>query len=132
MYSIVNILIVVNCKVATFIITYAKFNSVHILGLASRLCDGDPAKWQDPNVENCSTVEITKIREEVNILRAIFAAMQNLNNSNHTLTVEPEDLQTITEELVANTNRSIAVLPNDLENVISIVEDIIKYVVHKT
>ena len=107
----------------------AQFNSVHILGLASRLCDGDPAMWHDPNVENCSTVEITKIREEVNNLRAIFAAMQNPNNSDHTLTIEPEVLQTITEELVANTNKDdIAILPNDLENSISIVEDIIKYV----
>ena len=80
-------------------------------------------------MENCSTVEITKIREEVNILRAIFAAIQNPNNSDHTLTIEPEDLQTITEELLVNTNKDdIAILPNDLENVISIVEDIIKYV----
>ena len=99
---------------------------MHILGLASRLCDGDPAMWHNPNVENCSTLEITKIREEVNV---IFAAFQNLDNSDHTLTVEPEVLQTITEELVTNTNKSIAILPNDLENVISIVEDIIKYVV---
>ena len=80
-------------------------------------------------MENCSTVEITKIREEVNILRAIFAAIQNPDNSNHTLTIEPEYLQTITEELVANTNKNIPILPNDLENVISIVEDILKYVV---
>ena len=100
-----------------------------ILGLASRLCDGDPADWHDPNVENCSTVEITKIREEVNNLMAIFAAFHNPNNSDRTLTIQPDILQTITEELVTNINKNdIAILPNDLENVISIVEDIIRLI----
>ena len=85
--------------------------------------------WLDPNVENCSTVEITKIKEEVNNLMAIFAAFQNPNNSDRTLTIEPDILQTITEELVTNTNKNdIAILPNDLENVISIVENIIRLI----
>ena len=107
----------------------AKFNSIIILGLASRLCDGDPAMWLDPNVENCSTVEITKIKEEVNNLMAIFAAFQNPNNTDRTLTIQPDILQTITEELVTNTNKNDkAILPNDLENAISIVENIIRLV----
>ena len=100
---------------------------MRILGLASRLCDGDPAMWHDPNVENCSTVEITKIREEVNNLRFIFAAFQNPNNSDHTLTIEPEILKTMTEALATNTDKDdIPILPNDLRNVISTVEDIIR------
>ena len=98
-----------------------------VLGLASRLCDGDPAVWHDPNVENCSTVEITKIREEVNNLLTIVEAIQNRNNSNRTLTVEPEVLQTITEELATNTDKNdIAILPDDLDNVISSVENILR------
>ena len=85
--------------------------------------------WLDSNVENCSTVEITKIKEEVNNLMAVFAAFQNPNNSDRTLTIEPDILQTITEELVTNTNKNdIAILPNDLEDVISIVEDIIRLI----
>ena len=83
--------------------------------------------WHDPNVENCSTVEITKIREEVNNLRVIFAAFQNPNNSDRTLIIEPEVLETITEALATNTDKDdIAILPNDLRNVISTVEDIIR------
>ena len=98
-----------------------------VLGLASRLCDGDPAVWHDPNVENCSTVEITNIREEVNNLLTIVEAIQNPNNSNRTLTVEPEVLQTITEELATNTDTNdIAILPDDLDNVISSVESILR------
>ena len=83
--------------------------------------------WHDPNVENCSTVEITKIREEVNNLKAIVEAFQNPNNSDHTLTIEPEILQTITEELATNTDKNdTTILPNDLRNVISTVEDVIR------
>ena len=81
--------------------------------------------WHDPNVENCSTVEITKIKEQVNNFRAIVEANQNPINSNRTLTVKPEDLQIITDELVTNTDENI--LPNDLKNVISTVEDIIRW-----
>ena len=100
---------------------------IHILGLASRLCDGDPVIWHNPNVENCSTVEITKIREEANNLRVISAAFQNPNNSDRTLTIEPEVLETITEALATNTDKDdIPILPNDLRNVISTVEDIIR------
>jgi len=45
-----------------------------ILGLASRLCDGDPAVWHNPNIENCSIVEITRLTEEVNNFVAIVKA----------------------------------------------------------
>ena len=83
--------------------------------------------WHDPNVENCSTIEITKIKEEINNLRAIVEANQNVNNSNRTLTVKPEVLQIITDELATNTDKNnITILPNDLKNVISTVEDIIR------
>ena len=83
--------------------------------------------WHDPNVENCSTVEIANIREEVDNLRAIVEAIQNSNNSNRTLTVEPEDLQTITGALATNTDKNdTPILPNDLSNVISTVEDVIR------
>ena len=83
--------------------------------------------WHYPNVENCSTVEITKIKEEINNLRAIVEANQNVNNSNRTLTVKPEVLQIITDELATNTDKNnITILPNDLKNVISTVEDIIR------
>ena len=83
--------------------------------------------WDDPNVENCSTVEITKIREEVNNLKVISAALQNANNSDHTLIIEPEVLETITEALATNTDKDdLPILPNDLRNVISTVEDIIR------
>ena len=68
----------------------AKTSALFVLGLASRLCDGSPAVWQDPNVENCSTVEITRIEEEVEILMTVFLASQNSISSDRTVIVEPE------------------------------------------
>ena len=80
-------------------------------------------------MENCSTVEITKIKEEINNLMATFAAYHNPNNSDRTLTIQPNILQTITGELVTNTDKNdIAILPNDLENIIGIVENIIRLI----
>ena len=91
-------------------------NTVIILGLASRLCDGDPAMWHDPNVENCSTVEITNVRETVNNL---------MENSNDSLSKVVEN---ITEELARGTEKNITIFPNDLQNVINITRDIIRLI----
>jgi len=100
-----------------------------ILGLASRLCDGDPAVWQDPNVENCSTVEIAVITEEVNKLNAIFEASQNSENSDRTIMVEPEVLQSITGELASVTDKNdTSILPNDLGDTINTVGTIIRLI----
>jgi len=93
-----------------------------ILGLASRLCDGDPAVWHDPNIENCSTVEITRLIEEVNNFVAIFEARENFNNFDNTIMIEPQVLRTITGELANITDKNdSAILPNDLDNTINIV-----------
>ena len=93
--------------------------SINVLGLASRLCDGSPAVWQDPNVENCSTVEITRIQEEVQNLMNIIEATRNSNNSDRTIMVEPEALQFITGELASVTDKNeTTLLPNDLGNTI--------------
>ena len=98
-----------------------------ILGLALRLCDGDPAVWHDPNVEECSTVEITRIKEEVQNLVAIFEATQNTNNSDRTIMVEPEVLELITSELASVTDKNdTSILPNDLGDTIDSVGAIIK------
>ena len=87
--------------------------TVIILGLASRSCNGDPAVWQDPNVENCSTEDINQIRNDVN----------NLNNaSNLTLSI-----QSITEELARATEKNTtSIFPKDLQSAINITRDIIK------
>ena len=97
------------------------------LGLATRLCAGDPAVWHDPNVDECSTVEITRIREEVDNLNAIFEATQDPNNSDHTITVEPEDIQSIAGELAAVTDEAnTSILPNDLDNTLDSIETILR------
>ena len=78
-------------------------------------------------MENCSTVEITKITEEVNKLLAIFVASQNPNNSDRTIIIEPEDIQSITHELASVTNiNNTAILPNDLNNTINAVGSILR------
>ena len=97
------------------------------LGLASRLCDGDPAVWQPPNVEECSTVEITKLTEEVENLNAIFEATQNSSNSDRTVMVEPEVLQSITDELAVVTDKNdTSLLPNDLGDTIDTLGTILR------
>ena len=113
----------------SFVYNYSIDKSNFTSGVASRLCDGDLAVWQDPNVENCSTVEITRIKEEVEMLMAIFAANQNVNNSDRTIMVEPEVIQSITGELAdATTEKDRSILPNDLRNVIDTTGAIIKYI----
>ena len=93
------------------------------LGLASRLCDGDPVAWQAPNVESCSTVEIIRIKEEVD---TIIAAVQNPNS---TIVVKPDNVETITSELASATDIiERAIFPNDLRSTIDTIEAILKYV----
>ena len=97
------------------------------LGLATRLCDGNPAVWHDPNVDNCSTVEITRITEVVNHLMVISAASRDPNNSDRTVVIESDVLQSITSELSSATDRSDgAILPNDLINIIDTVGDLLR------
>ena len=86
---------------------------------------GDPAEWQDPNVENCSTVEITRIAEQVENLMIIFESIQNRNNSDRTVMIEPEVLDGITGQLASVTNKN-DILPNDLGNTLDTVETILR------
>ena len=102
------------------------------LGLATRLCDGAPAMWQPPNVAECSTVEITRITEEVENLNAIFEATQNSSNSDRTVMVDPEVLESITGELASVTEKdenTTSFLPNDLEDTIDTLGTILRYIV---
>ena len=88
---------------------------------------GDPAEWQDPNVENCSTVEITRIAEQVENLMNIFDSIQNTNSSDRTVMIEPEVLDSITGELASVTNKNdTVILPNDLGNTLDTVETILR------
>ena len=78
-------------------------------------------------MDECSTVEITKIREEVDNLNAIFEATRNPNNSDRTIMVEPEDIQSITGELAAVTNEdNTSFLPNDLDNTLDSIGTILR------
>ena len=93
------------------------------------MCDGDPAVWQLPNVQECSTVEITRITEEVEHLNAIFEATQNSNNSDRTVMVEPEVLQSITDELASVTDKNdTSILPNDLGDTINTLGTILRLI----
>ena len=83
-------------------------------------------------MENCSTIEITRIKEEVNNLLAIFSASRNPNNSDRTIMIESNAVQSITSDLVIATDKNdTPILPIDLENTIDIVEDILRYFVTK-
>ena len=92
-----------------------------------RQCDGNPAVWHDPNVDNCSTVEITRITAEVDYLIAIFAASQDPKNSDRKVVIEHDVLQSITSELLSATNkRDGSILLNDLINIIDTVGDLLR------
>ena len=98
---------------------HININLIVVLGLASRTCDGDPAVWDAPNVEECSTVEITRIKEEISNLMDILTAFQNTNNSDRTIIIEPEMFQFIIDQLASITgNMDRAILPNDLRGII--------------
>ena len=104
-------------------------SALFVAGLASRLCDGSPAVWQDPNVENCSTVEIIRIQEEVKNLMTIFLAFLSSNSSDRTVIVEPDTLQFISGELANVTYKNdTGILPNDLEDTINTAEIILRFI----
>ena len=87
--------------------------------------------WQPPNVSECSTVEITRITEEVENLNAIFEATQNSSNSDRTVMVDPEVLESITGELASVTEKdenTTSFLPNDLEDTIDTLGTILRYI----
>ena len=91
------------------------------------MCNGTPAVWNKPNVENCTTVEITRIKEEVQNLMNIFDNIQNANNSDRTVTIEPQILASITSELANLTAKNnTAILPNDLSATINTVGTILR------
>ena len=72
-------------------------------------------------------MEITRINEEVQNLMNIFSATQNSSNSDRTIMVEPEVLQSITGELASITDKNdTTILPNDLGDTINAVETILK------
>ena len=78
-------------------------------------------------MENCSTVEITRIQEEVQNLMNIIEATRNSNNSDRTIMVEPEVLQFITGELASVTDKNeTTLLPNDLGNTLDTMETILR------
>ena len=97
------------------------------LGLASRKCDGDPAEWQEPDVNNCSTVEITRIMEEAERLDEILKNASNSENADLTIMVEPEVVEAITEELASLTDIEETILPNDLANTLGTIDSLIRY-----
>ena len=101
---------------------------MHItLGLATRLCDGNPAVWHDPNVDNCSTVEINRITEQVKDLMVIYAASQDPSNSDRTIIIEPDVFETITEDLASATDKNdTSILTRDLQNTIETVDAVIR------
>ncbi|XP_065914251.1 adhesion G protein-coupled receptor L3-like [Dysidea avara] len=77
------------------------------VGNASRLCD-NKANWQEPNMDNCSTIEITRIMEEVN----------NLTPDS----VEPEAVVALTGRLTNITTMERAIFPSDLQNTLTTLE----------
>lgn len=80
-------------------------------------------------MQECSTVEITRITEEVEHLNAIFEATQNSNNSDRTVMVEPEVLQSITDELASVTDKNdTSILPNDLGDTINTLGTILRLI----
>ena len=74
-------------------------------------------------------MEITRIKEEVNNLMAIFAASRDPDNADRTVMVEADVLQSVTAELASVTDDNDAVtLPNDLTNTVDIVGTTLRFI----
>ena len=59
----------------------------------------------------------------------IFEASQNPDNSDRTVVVEPEDIESLTSELASVTDNSgISILPNDLGDTVSAVETLLRLI----
>ena len=57
----------------------------------------------------------------------IFDATRNSNNSDRTIMIEPEVLQSITDELASVTDKNdTTILPNDLGDTINTIEAILR------
>ena len=80
-------------------------------------------------MDNCSTVEITRITEQVNNLMASYAAFQDPSNSDRTVVIEPDVVETITNDLASATDKNnMSILPNDLNNTLDTLEAIIRFI----
>ena len=79
-------------------------------------------------MDECSTVEITKIREEVDYLMTVFVASQNPNNSDRTIMVKSDALESLSSELAGAVDKeNTTILPNDLRNTIDTVEVLLRF-----
>ena len=79
-------------------------------------------------MDECSTVEITRIAEEVNYLLAIVAASQDPNNSDRTTTIESDAFESLSDELASAIDKdNTTILPNDLRNTIESVVGLLRY-----
>ena len=62
-------------------------------------------------------------------MNAIFEATQNSSNSDRTIMVEPEVLQSITDELASVTDKNdTSILPNDLGDTINTLGTILRLI----
>ena len=59
---------------------------------------------------------------------ATFAAIENPDNSDLTVTIEPDTIETVTNDLANETDNDAIILPNDLENSIDTVEIVLRYI----
>ena len=80
-------------------------------------------------MDNCSTVEITRITEQVKDLAAIFAASQDRSNSDRTITIDSDVFETITADLASATDMNdTSILPLDLQNTIETVGAVLRFI----
>ena len=80
-------------------------------------------------MDNCSTVEITRITEQVKDLAAIFAASQDSSNSDRTIIIDSDVFETITADLASATDMNdTSILPLDLQNTIETVGAVLRLI----
>ena len=80
-------------------------------------------------MDNCSTVEITRIREEVEDLMVILADIHDPKNSDRTINFDFDVFDTITADLASATNKDdTSILPNDLKNAINTMEALLRFI----
>ena len=100
-----------------------------IAGSATRECV-DHNSWADPNVSECRTIELLKLRRQA---RLLSESVQNDSNTRAARTrrmrTDPvEMLLSITADTHDIINTPVPILPNDIHVILDILREVLEYV----
>lgn len=96
--------------------------------LASRYCSEDGVWDVATNVSQCKSIELSVLSDIISEQRRILAINTNTTEMDLTILFDIDEVQSVSEELAMLTNMSSAIVPNDLNTAITVVETIVRLV----